>query len=99
MNATVSSKPLTVPLAESMGGDSSGSPSPADAMICAVAMATRVTLTALPLTLNSQMGAVAGPRVVWIGPDVSVASVRTIGTQSEHGATVVELIEATACCA
>jgi hypothetical protein len=62
-------------------------------------MATRVTLTALPCTLNAQMGAVAGPRVVWIGPDVSWASVRRITWQSEQGASVLELIAPTACCA
>jgi hypothetical protein len=58
-----------------------------------------VTLTALPWTLNFQMGAVAGPRVVWIGPDVSSASVRRITAQSEQGASVVDPIAATACCA
>src|SRR5689334_23131058 len=60
-------------------------------------MATRVTLTSLPWTLNTQMGAVAGPRVVWIGPVLNCASVRRICSQSEQGSAVVDPIATTAC--
>src|SRR5450759_1085577 len=49
------------------------------------AMATRVTRTAVPCRVNSQIGATAGPRLVSIGPVVSRAPVICNGTHSGQG--------------
>ena len=63
------------------------------------AIATRVTLTAVPCRVNSQMGADAGPRLVSTDPVVSRAPVIRMDTQSGQDAVALARISATACCA
>src|SRR5674476_1400911 len=63
------------------------------------AIATRVTLTVVPCTANSQMGAVAGPRLVSTDPVVSRAPVIRKDTQSGQSCAALALISVTACCA
>lgn len=63
------------------------------------AMARWVTFTAVPWSVNSQTGAVAGPRLVSCCPVVSRASVIRSAVQSSHGAVVPALIAAIACSA
>ena len=97
-NATVSSVPPTDPLAESIASPSC-EPTSSGATTTGSAIATRVTLTSVPCTVNAQMGAVAGPREVWIGPDVSSAAVTRRSVQSEQGSAVVDPIATMASCA
>src|SRR5207342_2972430 len=85
-------------LAESIASPSC-EPTSSGATTTGWAIATRVTLTAVPRTVNSQMGAVDGPREVWIGPDVSRAAVTRSISQSEQGAAVVDSIATMASCA
>ena len=93
--------PSAVTLANSMGRPIAGSLGlqGGSSIAIASAMAARVTVTAVPSTVRSQMGAVAGPRLVSIGPVVNRAAVILRGVQSPHGSNVPALIAATACCA
>ncbi len=52
------------------------------ATVAASATAIRVTLTAVPLIVNSHTGPVAGPRVVVIGAVTSVADTTSSAMQS-----------------
>src|SRR2546421_12469078 len=88
MNETVSSRASALPRADWIArpaGASFGSHG-GGTTVTGFATATRVTFAVVPLTLNSHIGTVAGPRDVCAGPVVSRAAVMSRGLQPEQGA-------------
>ena len=77
---------MEIPVGASLGFHGGG------VTLVRAAMATRVTRTDVPWSLNSHIGAVAGPRLVSAGPVVSRAPVICKGTQSEQSPFLSALI-------
>src|SRR5262245_4233318 len=84
---------MCIPIDEKTGSQSNGG------AVTELAMATRVTLTAVPRIVNDQTGAIAWPRLVWIGAEISVASVAVRSTQSSQVVGAVCSIATMASCA
>jgi hypothetical protein len=98
---TVSIRPPTVPLADSIVMPTGAllASQAGGTTVIASAIATRVTLTAVPSIASSQTGPVAAPRLVWICAVVSDAVLTCRIRQSLHDELVSVWIARSACCA